>query len=179
MDLTAIKQEIDLPGVVQQAGIQLKKSGSRYVGLCPFHADVTPSFFVFPDKHFHCFACQEHGDVFDFLEKLYGCTHKEALRILGVKPGPVSQKQRTEIRQRKHRQELVNAFRRWEIEVSTEVAMLCRCCRKVVGHIKSEANLDKYGNRYHDLEVYEYHLDILTGNDEEAKFGLYDAKYYG
>ena len=49
------------------ASTSLKKSGSRYWGLCPFHSEKTPSFQVHADKQiFHCFGCGVGGDVFAF-----------------------------------------------------------------------------------------------------------------
>jgi len=61
---------------------QLKKTGRRLTGLCPFHKESTPSFFIFPDHHFHCYGCGEHGDTIAFLMKLKGLTFPEAVRSL-------------------------------------------------------------------------------------------------
>jgi len=58
---------------------RLKKVGSRYVGLCPFHAEKTPSFSVHPQRgFFHCFGCQASGDATSFLMKIEGKTFHEA-----------------------------------------------------------------------------------------------------
>ena len=173
-----LKQGLDLPSTVEAAGIELERSGSRYVGLCPFHSDQTPSFFVFTDNHFYCFGCGEHGDAIDFVQRLHGCDFKEALKILGIDQGPLSKEQRQEIKRLQHRRELVKAFRQWESKATDEAAMLCRCAWKVLGDIQTEADLDRVGNIYHGLESWQYHLDILVGNDDEAKLGLYHAGYY-
>ena len=178
MDLSTLKDSIDLVSVVEAAGVELKPAGSRHVGLCPFHGDKTPSFYVFPDGYFKCFGCGEYGSAIDFVKKLHGCTFKEALGILGVEQGELTPEKREEIKKLQHRQELVKAFRKWEAEASAEIGMLCRCCRKVLGEINTEDDLDKYGVRYHDLESYQYHLDILIDHDDQAKFGLYNAGYY-
>ncbi|MBN2006270.1 MAG: DNA primase, partial [Anaerolineae bacterium] len=46
--------------------IQLQKSGRYFKGLCPFHTEKTPSFFVFPDnQRWHCFGCGKGGDLFN------------------------------------------------------------------------------------------------------------------
>lgn len=47
----------------------LRRVRNRLQGLCPFHEEKTPSFFIFPDNHFHCFGCNEHGSSIDFLMK--------------------------------------------------------------------------------------------------------------
>jgi len=61
---------------------KLRKVGSRLVGLCPFHQEKTPSFYVFPDNHFHCYGCSAHGDAIAFIEKLKGVDFPDAVRSL-------------------------------------------------------------------------------------------------
>lgn len=53
-------------------GVDLKPSGDKWVGCCPFHGEATPSFFVYPDGGYHCFGCQEHGTYRDFVERFGG-----------------------------------------------------------------------------------------------------------
>ncbi len=68
--------------------VKLKKTGRSYVGLCPFHAEKTPSFNVRPDKGlFRCFGCGASGDVFSFLMKMEGKTFPEALSELATRYG--------------------------------------------------------------------------------------------
>ncbi|MCL6623405.1 MAG: DNA primase, partial [Fimbriimonadales bacterium] len=68
--------------------VSLKPSGKNFRGLCPFHAEKTPSFYVYPEsRSFYCFGCHASGDVFDWVEKTYGVDFKEALRILAQKAG--------------------------------------------------------------------------------------------
>ena len=48
--------------------VRLQRRGREHFGLCPFHADRTPSFTVCDDKgFFHCFGCEAHGDVIEFI----------------------------------------------------------------------------------------------------------------
>lgn len=66
--------------------VQLKKSGIRYVGCCPFHQEKTPSFYVFPHTGtFKCFGCGEGGDAIHFIEKAENKTFVEAVRTLAQK----------------------------------------------------------------------------------------------
>ncbi|RLB83102.1 MAG: hypothetical protein DRH17_03345 [Deltaproteobacteria bacterium] len=178
MDVSVIRDSVDLVSVAEAAGVELKRSGNRHVGLCPFHADETPSFTVFPDGHFHCFGCGEHGDAIDFIQRLHGYTFKEALKILGVDRGPLTREQCQKVKTLQHRRKLIEAFRRWEIEATDQVATFCRACRKVLGEINSPEDLETYGERYHDLAVYEHHLDILAGNDDQAKLQLFRSELY-
>lgn len=58
-------------------------SGKTLVGLCPFHSDHHPSFYVnTKGQYYKCFACGEGGDVFNFVQKMEECNFREALKIL-------------------------------------------------------------------------------------------------
>jgi DNA primase len=73
---------------VVQEYVPLKKAGTVYKGLCPFHSEKTPSFQVNPDKgFFYCFGCQAGGDVFKFLELHEKVTFPDAVRMLAQKFG--------------------------------------------------------------------------------------------
>ncbi len=68
--------------------VALKKQGSGYVGLCPFHSEKTPSFSVNEQKEiYYCFGCNEGGNVISFIMKLDGLTFPEAVRKLGERYG--------------------------------------------------------------------------------------------
>ncbi len=65
--------------------VRLERAGPLMKGLCPFHQEKTPSFFVYPDindPHYHCFGCGAHGDVFTFLMKIEDIPFSDALRRL-------------------------------------------------------------------------------------------------
>jgi len=62
---------------------RLRKSGSGYLGLCPFHAEKTPSFCVDPKKEtFTCFGCGAKGDVVKFVMMMESLTQDEAIELL-------------------------------------------------------------------------------------------------
>jgi len=68
--------------------VTLKQRGSSIKGLCPFHQEKTPSFYVVPKKDiFHCFGCGESGDVFSFLMKIKGLSFPEAVKELAQAAG--------------------------------------------------------------------------------------------
>jgi DNA primase len=82
-----IRSRADIVEVVGEV-VQLKKSGKDYRGLCPFHTEKTPSFYVVPAKSlFHCFGCQESGDVFSFLMKREGLGFTDAVRQVAGRYG--------------------------------------------------------------------------------------------
>ncbi len=64
-----IKASADLKSLVESRGIELKKNGKGWFGLCPFHDDTNPSLSVTPSKNeWHCFGCGAGGDVIRFVE---------------------------------------------------------------------------------------------------------------
>ena len=73
---------------VVQDYVPLKRAGTTYKGLCPFHSEKTPSFHVNPEKgFFHCFGCGAGGDVFKFLELYEKVDFPEAVKMLAQKFG--------------------------------------------------------------------------------------------
>jgi len=78
-----VKQKILLADVVK-GYLSLERRGNRLVGLCPFHREKTPSFYVFSD-HYYCFGCQENGDVYTFIQKKERIGFIESLKFLGQK----------------------------------------------------------------------------------------------
>lgn len=69
--------------------VKLTKKGGKLSGLCPFHAEKTPSFFVFPDKNtYHCFGCGAGGDAIAFVMAIEGCDFAEAVRRLAEMYAP-------------------------------------------------------------------------------------------
>ncbi len=73
---------------VASSYVQLKKSGSNYKGLCPFHQEKSPSFMVSEDKQlYHCFGCGVGGDVFNLVMGLEHVDFKDALGILAERAG--------------------------------------------------------------------------------------------
>lgn len=75
---------------VVQKDVALKKQGINWVGLCPFHSERTPSFFVTPQKQsFYCFGCTESGDVFSYIQKTQGLSFPNTVAQLAEQAGMV------------------------------------------------------------------------------------------
>jgi DNA primase len=82
-----VKQKIDIVDIIGQH-ITLTKSGRTFRGLCPFHGEKHPSFYVYPEQQsWHCFGCNTGGDAFSFIMKKQGIDFGEALRELAQKAG--------------------------------------------------------------------------------------------
>ena len=85
--LQELRDRIDVVAVVQRR-VGLKKSGRDWKGLCPFHGEKTPSFYVVPDKKiFHCFGCGATGDAIKFVMQLDGKSFREAAEQLAGEAG--------------------------------------------------------------------------------------------
>jgi len=81
----AVQRVKDAAQIVDIIGecVSLKRAGANMKGLCPFHAEKTPSFMVNPARQsFHCFGCGEGGDVLSFMMKYYNLTFPETLKQL-------------------------------------------------------------------------------------------------
>lgn len=82
-----VKSKTDIVSVIGEH-VDLKKAGSNYKGLCPFHSEKTPSFMVSPEMQIYkCFGCGEGGDVIAFLQEYEGMEFYEALKHLADKAG--------------------------------------------------------------------------------------------
>ena len=85
--IAEVRERTDIVEVIGRY-VALRRAGSSYKGLCPFHDEKTPSFNVNPSKQFfHCFGCHESGDVFSFLTKLEGKPFIEVVRELAQQSG--------------------------------------------------------------------------------------------
>lgn len=114
-DVEEIKSKIDIADFIGQY-VTLKKAGSNYKALCPFHQERTPSFMVSRDKQiFKCFGCGAGGDVIEFLMKQENLEFREALQILADKFGVQLEKSKPkqvyeEEKNTKNRLLAINAF---------------------------------------------------------------------
>ena len=104
-----VKQAADIVEVVS-AHTDLRRQGARYVGLCPFHDERTPSFSVEPtEKLYHCFGCGVGGDVIKFIEEKDGLNFAEAVELLADRYGVELEREQEDPRaeaRRQHRRRL-------------------------------------------------------------------------
>lgn len=82
-----LKERLDIVDIISEY-VNLKRTGSSFKGLCPFHNEKTPSFSVSREReYFHCFGCHERGDAISFIMKIENLNYVDALKFLADKYG--------------------------------------------------------------------------------------------
>ena len=130
--------------------VALKRAGTLYKGLCPFHPEKTPSFIVTPEREtWHCFGCGEHGDIFTFLMRRDGLEFREALQRLAERAGvELSERTAREDRVRKRLREALEAAVAWYREVLLQARQAERARAYLAERGFTEATLDRFGIGY-------------------------------
>lgn len=86
IDLHEVRARTPLPDLIGRH-VKLHRRGKLWVGCCPFHAEKTPSFTVYPDNHYHCFGCDAHGDAIAFTKRIEGLNFADAVTRLAGEAG--------------------------------------------------------------------------------------------
>lgn len=105
-----LKSHGDIVQVVQERGVVLKRSGTSWKGLCPFHGEKTPSFHVYDKGLFKCYGCGVGGDVIKFVELYDKVTFPEAVRQLAARAGipvPEAEDSKQDAEQQRDRESLL------------------------------------------------------------------------
>src|SRR5258708_15908824 len=102
--LDELRSRISLSGLVGRR-VKLARRGHEYGGLCPFHHEKTPSFYVVEDKSFfHCFGCGAHGDAVGFTMRADNLDFIAAVEKLAGEAGLAVPQATPEDRERAHRE---------------------------------------------------------------------------
>lgn len=112
-----IKDRLDIVEEIKRY-VTLQQAGGRWKGLCPFHQEKTPSFFVFPDSaRFKCFGCGAAGDILDFVMRYEGWNMNETIREMAKRAGivlqPLSPEQRQAIQLQRDREAVFSIIAEW------------------------------------------------------------------
>lgn len=110
-DVEEVKRRINLIDLTQSY-VPLRKAGSGWKGLCPFHQEKSPSFHVNPERQtFKCFGCGEAGDAIDLVMKMEFLTFPEALQLLADRVGVILDKRKTPEQYAKDKDEKSRLYR--------------------------------------------------------------------
>ena len=164
-----VKYGVSCRDAAERYGVEVNHYG---MALCPFHNDRHPSLYV-ADDHYHCFACGEHGDVIDFVSKLFHLSLYDAAQKLAAdfhltpdKPPSAAalhaKRIRTEAQQLRENERLcfsvlsdyARVLRDWKVQYAPQSP--------------AEAPDERFVEACHKLDEVEYYLDILaSGNSHE------------
>jgi DNA primase len=134
-----VKSKLSVVEVVGES-VSLKKAGTTYKGLCPFHGEKTPSFVVTPGREsWHCFGCGKGGDIFSFVMERDGLSFPEALRLLAGKAG-------VEIDERTKREDLRRARLRGVLDTAIafyhQVLLKAKTGEPALGYLRGRGFTD-------------------------------------
>ena len=164
--------------------VNLKRAGSNFSGLCPFHNEKTPSFTVFPaTKSCHCFGCGSGGDVITFIMRVENLDYVETLEFLAARAGITipednsASREQTVSRKRIYAMNLAAAkfFRSSLMDKEIGAEALEYLCEK---RKLSMATVKRFGLGYspNDFGMLTSHLRRLGYTDEEMQIGFLAGK---
>ena len=144
-----IKSKLPAVEVVGET-VVLKRAGTVYKGLCPFHSEKTPSFIVTPEREtWHCFGCGKHGDIFTFLRERDGLEFREALQRLAEKAGvELSERSSREDRRRRRLRDALEAAIAWYREVLLQAHQAEKARAYLEERGFTAATLERFGIGY-------------------------------
>lgn len=164
----------DILDTIRAEGLELRQRGHNFWGLCPFHAEKTPSFKIDPERgSFYCFGCGAKGDTISFVMQLRCLSFIDACKYLGISNGKPSPEALRAIKQQRERAELVRRFRAWEVDYHSELCDLYRTLQERKAQVRTEKDLDRIAFLYHAEPKWIHRLEILEGRYDQAKFELY------
>lgn len=171
-----IKERADIVDVVSEF-VSLKKVGVNYRGLCPFHNDHTPSFYVSPTRRTcHCFVCGEGGDSVGFIMKHEQMTYPEALRWLANRYNIEIQERELTEEQRKEQTERESMFivNQWAAEYFNNILR-----NDIDGRAIGMQYFRQRGIREDIIEKFQlgFCLDAKNAMAKEAEKKGYSAEY--
>ena len=165
-----VKYGVNCLEAAERYGVSVNRQGKA---LCPFHNDRHPSLYV-ADDHFYCFACGEHGDIIDFVGRLFQLSPYDAARKLMAdfhlspdKPPSVAalhaKRIRTEAQQLMENERLcfsvlsdyAHVLRDWKVSCAPQSS--------------EEAPDERFVEACHKLDEVEYYLDVLTSGDSHER----------
>ena len=164
--------------------VTLKRAGSNFSGLCPFHNEKTPSFTVFPaTRSCHCFGCGAGGDVITFIKRVENLDYVEALEFLAARSGITIPEDNSNSREQSVSRKRIYAmnleaakfFRNSLMDKDIGAEALEYLCGK---RKLSMATVKRFGLGYspNDFGMLTSHLKKLGYTDEEMQIGFLAGK---
>ena len=169
--------EIDLPGILEGEGIQLRRTGKNWQFCCPFHNDRHPSASLFNkgDRwRFRCFGCGESGDSIDFITKLHGLDFKGACQYLGIESGPLSRSQKLKIKKNEQRRKITETFKQWKLAAIDELRDTISTAYQISGRWKTIKDFERGAKCLDPIDDLQGQLNILMLGPKKDRIGIYN-----
>ena len=165
-----VKENVNLREAAELYGIDVNRYGKA---LCPFHNDRHPSLYV-ADDHYYCFACGEHGDVIDFVSKLFRLSLYDAAQKLAadfhLTPDKPPSAAALHAKRIQAEAQLLRENERLCFSVLSDYARVLRRWKVQYAPQSSEEAPDaRFVEACHRLDETEYYLDILTSGDSHER----------
>jgi len=139
--IETIKQRVDIVEVVSKY-VKLKKIGRNYRGLCPFHAEKTPSFFVNPYLGIYkCFGCQAAGDVIKFVQEIEKIPFIEALDRLAKEAGITIERSKQNTAVTRYKKQLLDSLNKFS--KAFELALYSPQAKHALNYLTNQRKLNK------------------------------------
>lgn len=175
MILKEIISRLDLPMIMQNEGIHLRRSGNGYQFKCCFHPDKHPSGSLRNNGkwRFHCFGCGASGDAVDFVMRRHNIDFKAAASYFGIEKAPLTLEEKARIKKHKQQQKITETFERWELAAIDELRNTIFSIYRVSRRFKTVEDLELYGGILEPLAGLQGNLDVLMFGSEVNCKGLY------
>lgn len=163
-----VKQKTDIVDVIGQQ-VALKKAGRNLTGLCPFHGEKNPSFFVYPEQqNWHCFGCNRGGDVLSFVMQKDNTDFGEALRLLADRAGVIIPS-RTEPDEGKEERDRFRQINEAAAQYYHDILLSSPAAEKARAYLKNR--------RFSAGSVSDFRLGYALNNREGLKQRLLESGY--
>ncbi|WP_024653340.1 DNA primase [Borrelia persica] len=140
-----VKQRIDIVALVGEH-INLVKAGAFYKGLCPFHAERTPSFTITPSQGiFYCFGCKKGGDVIKFLMDIEKLNYNDAVKYLCARIGIKCEnfKEDMETKSKTHDREIISEIYGLNAKLIKVFVFFLNNNQKILNYILQERGISR------------------------------------
>lgn len=187
VNIEQIKLSFSLRELCEEHGIHMKKIGQSYRGLCPFHTENSPSFFVSEKKKlWKCFGCGKSGDVINLYSQLHHISNKQSIKILSNLLG-LNNTGRFKVealdlaRKRAEAQEQEDKFRTAFSLLISKLDELVLSFKTMIASFETIEQIEKNAQIYHEYARLKYLqeqvFDVTTKEDENEMYFILKEEF--
>ena len=169
-------KSIDIVPVAESIGVELRKQGSRHVGLCPIHSEKFGSFTI-KDNRFSCYGCGAYGDTVDLIQQYYGISFLDACKHLGLElENPKSGEYKKAVAEARRKQAKRKRRQQRERELAFTLGTMIRRTHVALKALTPE-NISEHGGILEMLPWWEWgHETLIHGDKTDRAYVLWSFK---